>query len=81
METVKELHMGEKYIKGKDGKFQGSAPDAATTPASSPVLPKKPERSSEKITESFTDNDGNLAFRYTEEYQREFMRNLVKGGF
>lgn len=70
-----------KYIKGKDGKFQGSVPDAATAPAASPVLPKKPEPSSEKITESFTDNDGNLAFRYTEEYQREFMRNLVKAGF
>lgn len=63
--------MPRKYIKGKDGKFKGSLPDATQMPAALPELPlavpeKKESQNTIELTRGF-DKDGNYVIRETEE--------------
>lgn len=70
--------MTKKYIKGKDGKFKGSLPDAAKLPTALPELPpavaeKKESQNTIELTSGF-DKDGKYVIRETEESLKRWFR-------
>jgi len=70
--------MSRKYIKGKDGKFKGSLPDATQMPAALPELPravpeKKESQKTIELTSGF-DKDGKYVIRETEESLKRWFR-------
>lgn len=66
-----------KYIKGKDGKFRGSVPDASAAPQPSPILPQQPESLVRRVKKE----DGSLEFYETREAFLERMRASIRAGF